>query len=169
LIRYVLSDAYLRFFYALMRPELDRIKSGQSTIRFASLVQKPVFHSWRGRAFELTCAQHAHLIARALGFHGIEYGFGPYFRTPKKQRKGVEIDLVFDRADNVLTLCEMKCSRKRIGKSIVADMERKAAVLSEDFPRKTIQNVIVYHGSICADVARSPYIYEALDSGILFS
>jgi len=167
LIKYTLSDAYLRFYYSLMRPEMTAIRSGISTLRFASLVQKSAFHGWRGRAFEVTCTHHAPMIAKALGFHGIEYSFGPYFRSATRDTKGLQVDLVFDRADNVLTLCEMKCSRNPIGKTVVDEMEKKAALLREAFPNKTVQNVLVYHGSITRSVSQSPYIYRALDSSIL--
>jgi len=122
----------------------------------------------RGRAFELTCARHAPLIARELGFHGIEYSFGPYFRAANDTVKGALVDLVFDRADNVLTLCEMKCSRRLIGRNVVQEMELKAELLRNAFPAKTIQNVLVYHGSIASSVAKSPYIYRALSSDVLF-
>lgn len=169
LIKYVLSDPYLRFYHAMMRPELSAIRSGQSTLRFAALTQKPMFHEWRGRAFELACATHAPLIARELGFHGIEYSFGPYFRAANASGAGVQVDLVFDRADNVLTLCEMKCSRRPIGKSIIPEMEQKAALLKAAFPGKTTQNVLVYHGSIASSISSSPYIYKTLNSDVLFS
>ena len=167
LIKYVLSDAYLRFFYLLMRPELAVIKSGQSTLRFASLVQKPRFHNWSGRAFEIACMQHAPVIARELGFHGIEYSFGPYFRTRGAEGRGVQVDLVFNRADNVLTLCEMKCSRNPIGGNVIEEMEAKAALLRDAFPRKTVQNVLLVHGAVADSVTRSPYLYRVLDSGAL--
>jgi len=169
LIKYVLSDPYLRFYYAMMRPMLTAIQSGQSTTRFAALTQKPQFHAWRGRAFELACAAHAPLIAHELGFHGIEYSFGPYFRAASASSAGVQVDLVFDRADNVLTLCEMKCSLRTIGKSIIQEMEKKADLLRDAFPGKTTQNVLVYHGSIASSVTTSPYIYRTLSSETLIS
>jgi len=167
LVKYILSDAYLRFYYCFMRAKLSVIKSGKSTIRFPSLVQTPRFYSWRGRAFELACLQHAPLIARELGFHGVEYEFGPYFRMPRQGSKGVQVDLVFDRADNVLTLCEMKCSRAPLGKNVVDEMEEKAALLREAFPRKTVQNVLLYLGKITDSVARSPYLYRVMDAGFM--
>ncbi len=168
LVRYLLNDAYLRFYYSLMRPELPLIRSGQSTLRFPSLAQSPRFHSWRGLAFEATCVQHAPLIARELGFHGIDYSFGPYFRAPGTDTKGVQVDLVFDRADNVLTLCEMKCSRNPVGKNVIDEMEVKAALLRDAFPRKTVQNVLLCHGHVTEPVTRSPYLYRVLDSTLLF-
>lgn len=169
LIKYILSDAYLRFYHALMLPELVRIKSGRSKLSFASLAQKAQFQSWRGRAFELICMQHAPLIAQAIGFHGIEYDFGPFFKSAKNSIGGIQADLVFNRADNVLTVCEMKCSQNPIGKSVIADLEKKEAVLREIFPNKTIQKVLIYHGSITSGASRSPYIYQTIDSDFLFS
>ncbi len=169
LIKYVLTDAYLRFYYSLMRPELVRIKSGRSTLRFAALVQKPVFHSWRGRAFELTCMQHAPLIAKTLGFHGIEYDFGPFFKAARTKTVGMQADLVFNRADNVLTLCEMKYSQSPIGTGIIKDINKKADFLKKYFPSKTIQKVLIYHGSVTSGVSQSPYIYQAINSDFLLS
>ncbi len=168
-VKYVLSDAYLRFYYAMVRSDLRTIRSGQSTVRFGALTQRAAFHGWRGRAFELTCARHAPLIAHELGFHGIEYSFGPYFRAANATVKGAQVDLVFDRADNVLTLCEMKCSRRPIGQNVIREIEQKADLLRDAFPTKTIQNVLVYHGSITGSVAKSPYIYRALSSDVLFA
>ena len=166
-VRYYLSDPYLRFYHALMLPEMPAIRTGRSAPRFASLTQRPAFHSWRGRAFELVCARHAARIARELGFGGIEYSSGPFFLAPKKGRKGVQIDLVFNRADNVLTLCEMKCSRTPIGEAVIEESERKAAVLREAFPRKSIQCVLIHHGSLSRNVSRSPYLFRCLDASVL--
>lgn len=101
LIKYLLTDAYLRFFFSFVRPELAAIRSGHSAIHLNSLVQKPAFHGWRGRAFEMVCMAHAPCIAREL------------------------------------------------------------------FPRKTIQSVLVCHGSVADSVRRSPYIYRVLDSETL--
>jgi hypothetical protein len=39
-------------------------------------------------------------------------------------------------------------------------------LLRDAFPRKTIQNVLLYHGAITSAVSHSPYLYRALDSGI---
>ncbi len=167
LIKYVLSDAYLRFYYALIRPALASIRSGQSNVRFAQLAERPVFRSWRGHAFEFVCTQHANRIAETLGFSGIEYTFGPFFRARNARSSGVQADLVFDRADNVLTLCEMKCRQRPLGKTVVDEIKQKAATLRDLFPTKTIQNILVYHGSITKEVELSPLIYRTLDSSVL--
>lgn len=166
MIKYSLNDAYLRFYYALMHPLVKTIRSGQSRLRFPELVQRPAFFAWRGRAFELVCAQHAHCLAKALGFSGVEYHCGPFFRVGKAEKKGVQIDLVFDRADHVLTLCEMKCSREPIGQFVINEMDCKAALLREQFPKKTIQNVLVYHGAITEAIEKSGYLYKVLNAEV---
>ena len=165
--KYILSDAYLRFYYALIRPALASIRAGQSSVRFAHLAQRSAFRSWRGRAFEFVCSQHASRIADALGFGGIEYTFGPFFRSASAKSSGVQIDLVFNRADNVLMLCEMKYRQRPLGKPVVNEIRQKIGTLRDLFPTKTIQSVLVYHGSITKEVEHSPFISHSLDASVL--
>lgn len=68
----------------------------------------PIFHAWAGLTFELLSLIHVDQIKRKLGILGInsmEYAWrsmGP--------EHGAQIDLVIDRADNTINLCEMKFS-----------------------------------------------------------
>ena len=52
LIKYYLSDSYLRFYLAFIRPNLKKIRLGNLPDLFARLVQTGRFHAWRGKAFE---------------------------------------------------------------------------------------------------------------------
>jgi len=169
LIKYCLSDAYLRFYFAFVRPNLRRIRSGALHRPFSSLMESGPFQNWRGRSFEYVCAQHALRIAALLGFSGIDYAFGPYFRPARNGRPGVQIDLAYDRADNVLTLCEMKCSRRPIGEQIVRELAAKADLLRAHFPRRTVQAVLVVHGDVTEAVRRAPQLYRVIRSNELFA
>lgn len=83
------------------------------------------------------------LIAKILGFHGIHYRAGAFFnKNTQKKDPGFQWDLVFDRDDQVLTLCEMKYSQSKIGIGIIEEFERKLE-LSSFQKRKTIQKVLV--------------------------
>jgi AAA+ ATPase superfamily predicted ATPase len=162
LIRYILSDEFINFYYALMKNN-DQLKSNQhSAVKFTDIIQTSEFRSWRGRAFEILCMSHAKKIAEILGFSGIDYSFGPYFRSPTKMIKGLQVDLAFDRADHVLTVCEMKSSRNTIGVEVLKEIENRTALLKELFPRKTIQNVLIYTGSISKELEYSPYLYKKI-------
>ena len=68
-------------------------------------VGQPGFYSWRGYAFEVVCLNHISQIKNALGIEGIE-SLEYSFSTNKTN--GVQIDLLIDRKDNVINLCEMK-------------------------------------------------------------
>jgi len=163
LIKYFLSDAYLRFYFAFIRPG-RRAASRSQRRPFSVLTQSGKFQNWRGRSFEHVCAQHAGRIAQILGFSGIDYAYGPYFRSPRKNARGLQIDLVFDRADNVMTLCEMKCSRRPVGAAVLTEIASRAETIAQEFPSRTIQPVLVLHGNPTPAVVNSPILYGVIQS-----
>lgn len=161
LIRYLLSDPWLSFHFAFMRTRLKQIQSGKPGL-FAAIRQSGAFRSWMGRAFELVCLRHSAQIASLLGFAGVEHESGPWFRAPRRNLDGVQIDLAFSRADHVITLCEMKRQTAPLGKAVIAEVERKAALLEAEYPKHTIQRVLVTDGPVSAEVERSGYFYRIL-------
>jgi hypothetical protein len=67
------------------------------------------FKIWAGYAFENVCLNHIQQIAKALGFSGIIYSFSSWRYKPKAQNdKGVQIDILIERSDNCINLCEIK-------------------------------------------------------------
>lgn len=68
--------------------------------------QAPRVNSWRGHAFELVCLLHEEQIERALGISAIASEVGSWRSV--ESEPGAQIDLVIDRADGVINLCEMK-------------------------------------------------------------
>ena len=167
LIKYYLSDPYLRFYFAFIQPNLKKIREGMQPDLFVRLTQSGRFHAWRGQAFEQLCRAHARRMAEILGFAGIDFVCGPYFRARSRDTSGLQIDLLFQRADNVLTLCEMKCSLSPIGLGVVQEVERKVALLQHAFPAKTIQRVLVVHGEPSRDLIRAGYFYRIIRSAEL--
>ena len=72
------------------------------------------FHSWSGYAFETTCHKHANEIIGALGIAGIAVKISHWLGIKKETEdthRHAQIDLVLDRADRVVTLCEAKFTR----------------------------------------------------------
>lgn len=66
----------------------------------------PSFYSWCGRSFEVLCLNHISEIKKILNIYGvqsIDYSF-----NSKKRQGGCQIDLLIDRKDNIINLCEMK-------------------------------------------------------------
>jgi len=160
--KYTLTDAYMRFYFAFIEPARRKIIEGLSDTLFFRISQTPVFSDWKGRAFEYFCIQHAKRISEILGFNGIDFMFGPFFRSHTVKTAGVQIDLVYDRADNVITLCEMKYLNRPVGVSIIEDIEKKVQVLQEFYPEKTIQRVLVTLTPPSNDLINAGYLYRVI-------
>jgi hypothetical protein len=65
-------------------------------------IGKPRYYSWLGHAFEALCTKHAPELVRALGISGIINQFYTY------QSREAQIDLIIDRSDRCMNICEMK-------------------------------------------------------------
>lgn len=69
--------------------------------------------SWQGISFELVCLTHLPQIKRALGISGISTSASAWRYTASKEDaedNRAQIDLVIDRGDHTINLCEMKFS-----------------------------------------------------------
>jgi uncharacterized protein len=168
LLKYRLSDAYLRFYFSFIEPNLKKIRSNIHKGLFARIMQAGSFNAWMGRAFEYLCMEHAGKISNMLGFAGIEFSFGPYFEAHRKNKSGFQVDILFDRQDNVITLCEMKYSLTPVGMDIIKDVERKAAIIKSKFRKKTIQKVLISRSGATKNLTASGYFYRIIIPGEFF-
>lgn len=87
--------------------------------------------AWAGYAFENICFKHIYQIRCALGMEKIGCRAGRWAYRPKKgaSEQGVQIDLLFDRVDGIVTVCEIKYSEhpfiidKDYGKRLMKKLE----------------------------------------------
>ena len=79
-----------------------------------NLVNTPVISNWAGYAFENVCLKHIYQIRVALKLEKIACQIGRWRHIAKKnsEEEGAQIDLLFDRQDGIVTLCEIKYSEK---------------------------------------------------------
>ena len=73
----------------------------------------PLYHAWSGLAFERVCLQHVPAIKKALGISGVLTNVYSWKQKADEAvgTTGVQIDLLIDRNDQVINLCEMKFSK----------------------------------------------------------
>jgi len=64
--------------------------------------------AWRGVAFEELCFSHVGQIKKALDILGVSSRQSAFVVKGDGETEGMQIDLLIDRKDNVLNLCEMK-------------------------------------------------------------
>lgn len=86
------------------------------------------YHVWAGHAFELVCSLHIPQIKRALGISGIlSDEYSPWY-PPAEVEDKAQIDLVIDRKDDWVNICEMKYydDEFEISAAYAKDLQRKA-------------------------------------------
>ena len=73
-----------------------------------TFMDSPKYRTWSGYAFEQVCLYHLPQIKQALGISGVQTNVSSWLS--KTKGNGAQIDLVIDRRDQVINLCEMKYS-----------------------------------------------------------
>jgi len=89
--------------------------------------QTPTYATWSGFAFENLCLKHVAQIKKALGIAGVFATSSAFYQKGKDGMDGCQIDLLIDRNDQVVNLCEIKFYNTEIvlTKEMAAGLRRK--------------------------------------------
>lgn len=105
------------------------------------------FNVWSGLAFERICFQHVEQIKMALGISGVMSSvYSWVYRPASKEESGVQIDMLIDRNDGVINLCEIKFSQGKyeIKKKYAEELRQKLAVFqSKTETKKSVFTVMI--------------------------
>jgi len=123
--KYRLSDEFLIFYFKFMEPHLNIILQGEQN-RLFELITKDNLSVWMGFAFERFCVKHGFYLAQKMGFADQVIAYGPLFSRKNEQ---FQIDMIYKRTDNVITICEVKYHANNLSTSIIREMERKRSLL----------------------------------------
>ena len=122
--------------------------SGQDEHLWSKLAGRGKMTSWSGYAFEQVCLHHINQIKRALSIAGVisnvhSWSCKPFTDQNGTSWKGAQIDLLIDRADETINICEIKyVSDKYI---IDADYEEKLRNRATLFRNVTKTKKAIYH------------------------
>jgi uncharacterized protein len=109
---YRILDEYSLFYLQWIEPEKHNIELDIEDNNFwLNIIQSPRYQSWRGYAFESVCYKHVAYIKKALGIN-VASTIGAWRYVPRinDANQGAQIDLLFDRKDDAVTICEIKYS-----------------------------------------------------------
>lgn len=95
-------------FFSLFHIKFIKGKKTFGKDHWLNMIDSPKHRSWSGYAFEQVCLAHIPQIKKALGISGIGTETSSWKSSQSKD--GAQIDLVIDRRDGVINLCEMKFS-----------------------------------------------------------
>ena len=103
---YQLLDFYTLFY-------LQFLKKQTSNEHFwTQSINSPTINSWMGLTFERICLTHISQIKCALGIDGIKTEYYSWRGTDTESQRQAQIDLVIERADRMINICEAKFSEK---------------------------------------------------------
>ena len=133
-----LIDCYTLFYFKVIA------SSGRKDEHFwTSSVDSRFVSTWEGLAFERVCLMHVDEIKKALQIGGVVCNVSPWRSAGDEQ---VQIDLLIDRNDGVINLCEMKFSQEpyEIDADELARMQRRRSVFkTETGTRKAVHLTMV--------------------------
>lgn len=131
-IYYLIDDEYSLFYLHWIEPNLKTInKKAVNQGFWLSQSSRSAWKSWAGLAFESICYKHIDQIRHALNIDpGSIVGTWRYSPRSKGDQAGAQIDLLFDRPDGAITICEIKCSDSpfAIDKSYAQELLKKMEV-----------------------------------------
>ena len=126
-----LIDNYTLFYFKFLENAPTDSKFWEKSI------DAPGRRAWTGLAFERVCLQHSEQIRKKLGISGVLTDECSW-RCSEDREKGLygsQIDLVIDRRDRVVNLCEMKYST--LDFTISKEYDRKLKEKVNDFKVST--------------------------------
>ncbi len=126
---YRLIDNYSLFYLKLIS---QRSLRNQKNV-FLKIFSNQKFQVWSGYAFENTCFIHHQQITQGLGIASISHEFSSFQFIGNNTYPGIQIDLLIDRADGVINLCEIKFSNGeyRLTPSYKSQLRERAITFSD--------------------------------------
>lgn len=158
--RYHLIDEYSIFYHRFIKRHPKYTKD----IWIQISASQP-YKIWCGLAFETLCFKHIQKIKDALGIASVYTEYSSLNIMSNKTRKGFQIDLIIDRNDHAINLCEIKFYADRF----VIDKEYALQLISKkqfflDYTQTKKQlfiTLITNHG-----VTDNAYAKEVMDAEI---
>jgi hypothetical protein len=132
---YQLTDPFAGF-------HLSYIETVDSENYWSTFLGNAAHSAWSGYAFEQVCLAHVAQIKKALGIAGVISDISSW-RSSDKSKKGAQVDLVIDRKDGVVNLCEMKyaASLFLIDAKTDTDLRSKVSVFQRETHTKSAVHV----------------------------
>lgn len=134
-----LMDEYSMFYHHFIS---KNSKKGQ----FITMYSTSKVRSWMGISFETLCMKYEEKIKQALGIAGVYTEVYSFQQQANKERPGFQIDMLIDRADQIIELCEMKFYGSAISltqKDVETLRDRKARFQQQTGTKKNVMVLFI--------------------------
>lgn len=162
-IYYKVIDEYTLFYLYWIEPIKDTLQEkGLIKGYWEKIQDSPSWYSWSGYAFESICYKHLSQISYALQLNPTAIpGTWKYSPLKKSTDHGAQIDLLFDRNDDSITVCEIKYTKEpfTIDRLYAEQLQKKINV----FKNKTNTNKQIFMTMIsCNGIKKTMYSEEMI-------
>lgn len=140
---YQLSDFYTMFYFTYIKDYY-----GKDPHFWTNSLDNPSRQAWARYTFEQLCKSHINQIRQSLGISAVLCDISSWFSKGDraKGKKGAQIDLLIDRRDRVISICEIKYSINEysIDSDYEAILRNKLDVFRQETnTRKSLQLVMI--------------------------
>jgi uncharacterized protein len=157
---YRIVDFYTLFYLQF----IENQKTNSNT--YLSISRLSNWAIWQGLAFENVCFQHIDAIKNKLGIGGVNTQQASWVKKGTSQEKGTQIDLLIDRDDNIISVCEMKFSSDSftIKKDYAETLRNKISIFKETTKTKksVFLTLITTFG-----VQKNDYAFELVQNDVV--
>lgn len=161
---YQLIDPFALFYLSFVK---DSKAEGEGA--WVAQMDSPRWRAWSGYAFEYLCRYHLQNIKKHLQILGVYTEISAW--QSQTSEPGAQIDLVIDRKDRIIHLCEMKFSEHRyvISKTYAEQLKHKSRVFKmETGTTKTIFTTLITTFGLQDNEYARQVVQESLDMNALF-
>ncbi len=130
---YKVIDEYSLFYLKWIQELNDGVRVTNKENYYNHMMNSASWHAWSGYSFENICYKHIDRIMKALDLSHVPCRLSHWKYQPNPldiKDSGAEIDLLIDRGDNAVTLCEIKYTMKPfvVDKSFAKNIMQKTDV-----------------------------------------
>lgn len=156
---YQLADCFTLFYFQFLK---NGSYSDHET--WMHLLTTNTCTTWRGLAFERLCFAHLQKIKQKLGISGILTNTCSYYSGQ------AQVDMVINRADRAVTVCEMKFSERPylISKAEWNKIEVRLKEVQKHFKQKTLFLAMITANGVVSNKYSMNYIQQEVDLDDLF-
>ncbi len=169
---YRLEDEYSVFYLTWIEHASKMVLNKSEHSYWLQKRSTPSWRSWSGFAFESVCQKHIDQIKTGLGISGMSTTeSGWHYKPRRKAEMGAQIDLLIDRSDNCITICEMKYSDLEfvIDKKYHRELKHKVECFkNQTRSKKTVFLVMVTTYGVKENQYSEEVVSEDLKMDVLF-
>ena len=161
---YQLVDFYVLFYLRFIK---DATLYDENN--WLNAIDNPKYRAWSGYAFEQVCLSHSPCIKKALGISGIQTMTSSW--RSSSSESGAQIDLIIDRRDQIVNLCEIKFSINpySIDKKYAETLRNKIGVFKQETgTRKSVFLTFIATFGLIPNQYSMGLVQNDFDMSILF-